>query len=56
MATLKRQFITAAAGKPVGVILPFEEYAFVEKLHEDRTHAFGTGNGASGKLQRVAGS
>ena len=32
MATpvLKRQFITDAAGNPVGVILPLEEFALVE--------------------------
>ena len=34
MATpvLKRQFITDAAGKPVGVILPLEEFALVEAV------------------------
>ena len=34
MATpvLKRQFITDAAGNPVGVILPLEEFALVEEV------------------------
>ena len=30
MPVLKRQFITDAAGNPVGVILPLEEFALVE--------------------------
>ena len=29
---LKRQLITDATGKPVGVILPLEEYALVEAI------------------------
>jgi len=33
---LKRQFITDAAGKPVGVILPLEEFALVEEILEQR--------------------
>lgn len=31
---LKRQLITDASGKPVGVILPLEEYALVEAILE----------------------
>jgi hypothetical protein len=31
---LKRQLITDATGKPVGVILPLEEYALVEAVLE----------------------
>ena len=31
---LKRQFITDAAGKPIGVILPLEEFAVVEEILE----------------------
>jgi hypothetical protein len=31
---LKRQLITDTAGNPIGVILPFEEYALVEKFLE----------------------
>jgi hypothetical protein len=34
MATLKRQFITDTEGKPIGVILPIDEYALVEALLE----------------------
>lgn len=30
MATLKRQFINDESGKPVAVILPFEEYVLVK--------------------------
>ena len=33
---LKRQFITDAAGDPVGVILPLEEYALVEETLRQR--------------------
>lgn len=33
---LKRQLITDAAGNPVGVILPLEEYAVVEKILKQR--------------------
>ncbi len=33
---LKRQFITDAAGNPVGVILPLEEFALVEEILERR--------------------
>jgi len=38
MATpvLKRQFITDAAGNPVGVILPLEEFALVEAALKQR--------------------
>jgi hypothetical protein len=32
--TLKRQYITDATGKPIGVILPLEEFSLVEKLLE----------------------
>jgi len=31
---LKRQFITDAAGNPVGVILPLEEFALVREILE----------------------
>ena len=34
--TLKRQFITDAAGNPVGVILPLEEFMLVEEILEQR--------------------
>jgi hypothetical protein len=34
-AVLKRQFITDAAGKPVGVILPMEEFALIEECLEE---------------------
>ena len=33
---LGRQFITDAAGNPVGVILPLEEFALVEEILEQR--------------------
>ncbi|MCX5975095.1 MAG: hypothetical protein NTU59_10620 [Coprothermobacterota bacterium] len=33
---LKRQFITDAAGNPVGVILPLEEFALVEETLKQR--------------------
>ena len=33
---LKRQFITDAAGNPVGVILPLEEFELVEEVIEQR--------------------
>jgi hypothetical protein len=33
---LKRQFIADAAGNPVGVILPLEEFALVEEILEQR--------------------
>ena len=33
---LKRQFITDAAGNPIGVILPLEEFALVERILEQR--------------------
>jgi len=36
MTVLKRQFITDTAGNPVGVILPLEEFALVEKILEQR--------------------
>jgi len=36
MTVLKRQFITDAAGNPVGVILPLEEFALVEEIIEQR--------------------
>jgi hypothetical protein len=35
-AVLKRQFITDAAGNPVGVILPLEEFALVEETLKQR--------------------
>jgi hypothetical protein len=34
---LKRQFITDAAGNPIGVILPLEEYALVKEMLEQRS-------------------
>jgi hypothetical protein len=34
MTRLKRQFITDAAGNPLGVILPLEEYALVQEVLE----------------------
>ena len=37
MITLKRQFITDAVGNPIGVILPLEEYALVEKMLTELT-------------------
>jgi hypothetical protein len=37
MTILKRQFITDAAGNPVGVILPLEEFALVERILEQRS-------------------
>ena len=46
---LKRQFITDAAGNPVGVILPLEEFALVEKILEQR---FPT-SGEADKLERM---
>ena len=33
---LRRQFITDAAGNPVGVILPLEEFALVEETLRQR--------------------
>ena len=33
---LKRQFITDSAGKPVGVILPLEQFAAVEEFLEQQ--------------------
>lgn len=33
---LKRQFIKDAAGNPVGVILPLEEFALVEEVLKQR--------------------
>ncbi len=35
-AVLKRQFITDAAGDPIGVILPLEEFALVEEILAQR--------------------
>jgi len=34
---LKRQFITDAAGNPIGVILPLEEFELVEEILEQRS-------------------
>jgi hypothetical protein len=34
---LKRQFITDAAGNPIGVILPMEEFALVEEMLEQHS-------------------
>jgi len=36
MTVLKRQFITDAAGSPVGVILPLEEFVLVEEILDQR--------------------
>lgn len=36
MTVLKRQFITDTTGKPIGVILPFEEFALIAELLEQR--------------------
>lgn len=36
ITVLKRQFIADAAGNPIGVILPMEEYALVEEILEQR--------------------
>ena len=33
---LKRQFITDAAGNPIGVILPIEEFSLVEEILAQR--------------------
>ena len=33
---LKRQFITDSAGRPVGVILPLEQFALVEEILEEQ--------------------
>jgi len=41
---LKRQFITDAAGNPVGVILPLEEFALVEEILEQRFPTHGEAN------------
>ena len=40
----RRHFITDAAGKPVAVILPLEEYALVEETLRQRLQAPGTGD------------
>lgn len=42
MPILKRQFITDAAGNPVGVILPLEEFALVEGTLRQHLPAPGT--------------
>ena len=42
MTVLKRQFITDAAGNPVGVILPLEEFALVEETLKQRLPSPGT--------------
>ena len=36
MTVLKRQYITDATGKPIGVILPVEEFALVAETLEQR--------------------
>ncbi len=36
VTALKRQFITDAAGNPVGVILPLEEFVLVKEILEQR--------------------
>jgi len=51
MATtvLKRQFITDAVGNPIGVILPFEEFALVEETLKQRLPP----SGMAGKLMQM---
>lgn len=39
---LKRQFIRDAAGNPIGVILPLEEFALVEETLKQRLSAQST--------------
>lgn len=39
MTVLKRQFITDADGKPIGVILPLEEFDLVAETLEQRLAA-----------------
>ncbi len=39
MPVLKRQFISDAAGNPIGVILPLEEYTLVADTLEQRLMA-----------------
>jgi len=46
---LRRQFITDAAGDPIGVILPLEEFALVEETLRQRLPA----PGAADKLQQM---
>jgi hypothetical protein len=46
---LKRQFITDSAGNPVGVILPLDQFALVEKILEQQ---FPVTNDAE-KLERM---
>ena len=50
MTTLKRQFITDAAGNPIGVILPLEEYALVQEILEQRSQPID----AADQLDRMA--
>ena len=40
MTVLKRQFITDAAGNPIGIILPLEEFALVKRILEQRFPPF----------------
>jgi hypothetical protein len=37
MTVLKRQFITDAAGNPIGVILPLEEFVLVKEMLEQHS-------------------
>jgi hypothetical protein len=46
---LRRQFITDAAGNPIGVILPLEEFALVEEILERRFPSLDEAN----KLDRM---
>jgi len=39
---LKRQFIRDAAGNPIGVILPLEEFALVEEVLKQRLEGLST--------------
>lgn len=39
---LKRQFIRDAAGNPIGVILPLEEFALVEEVLKQRLEVSST--------------
>jgi hypothetical protein len=49
MTLLKRQFITDADGKPIGVILPLEEFDLVAETLEQRLAAHQTDD----KLRRM---
>lgn len=44
--TLKRQFITDVTGKPIGVIIPWEEFAMVDALLQQQS--------ATGEAEKIA--